>query len=166
MKKLLLLPLIAFIFLCSCKSSSFTTQRYTKLGHKHSSPKNELRASKNNRTVDDAKNEEALGVKSEKSEQLLIQASAYSQSVKSPAQAKPVFLPKRLIKPLINSGNKALTAIQSDYKTTNSVSIDQQKTSKHKLQKAAGLFDTLFKIVLFAIILAILVAIIIILVLT
>jgi len=33
MKTIIYLPLIALIILCGCKSSSFTTQRYTKFGH-------------------------------------------------------------------------------------------------------------------------------------
>lgn len=67
---------------------------------------------------------------------------------------------------MVKKGSMALTAIETDYQNTKSENFGQEKTFKQKLHTVAGLFNTVFKIVLFAIILAILLAVIIIIILT
>lgn len=138
------------------------TQRYTKLGHKHHSSKNEKLVVKNTRTFQ--KNGEIATVETEE-EKMPVLATVSNDNNLAGSQ-KPVFLPKKLVQPLVSSGNKAFTAITADYKKSRSENLSQEKTFKQKAHSAAGLLNTVFKIVLFAIILAILVAVIIIIILT
>jgi len=163
MKKVIYLSFITLIFLCSCKTNSFTQQRYTKLGHsshKHIKPEKAL-----------AKESNTLGIETT-CDALLAPELKFESPQPLSASAEPAsaernfYSPKKIISPLIHKGSEVFSTIKAEAKKESRQKVNSKKTFKEKAQRAAGLFDTALKIVLFAVVLAILVAIIIIIILT
>ena len=165
MKNFILFPLLALVLLSGCKSNSFMTQRYTHLGHSPNKHNNTEATSGKTKEVKTAGHQEIVYVKEQPQApetSVSLDATDNNLNKQSAAPASP----NRFIAPFLRAGNTAVSLVKAEVKKTGEQKLKPKKTFKEKIQRAAGLFDTLFKIVLFAIILAILVAIIIIIILT
>lgn len=140
------------------------TQRYTKLGHSPNKT-SQARASvkKENKKMKESAPEELIIANADfKNTGAKAEAGLVSDHV---VTFKSSAVSKRS-NPLLKVGNTAVSLVKQQVEKSNAQKLKPNKTFKEKVSRAAGLFDTLFKIVLFAIILAILVAIIIIIILT
>lgn len=155
--------IIPLFILCSCKSSSFLNQRYTSYRQVHHKIKPAAVL------VNKAQEPEYRAIRRGLAAGVPEQQLLYSAAVELPSgkvkEAKRVEAAVKRIAPVKQLGQKVASNIRL---ITDKQSPDQavvKKTFKENMYHAMGLFDTLFKIVLFSIILAILVAIIMILLL-
>jgi len=142
------------------------TQRYTRLGHSHTkhSQAHAARVKNQEPTI---KAQRVVAVRTEKpdTEAPLIIAS-FQPAKKNGVSRVVVPAPKRIVDPLIQAGNMAVSWVKAEVNTSAQKTNTSKRSVKENWQSALGLLNTIFKIVLFAVILAILIAVIIIIILT
>ncbi|MEO6302090.1 MAG: hypothetical protein ABIP51_02850 [Bacteroidia bacterium] len=148
MKKIIYLPIIALIILCSCKDNSFMTQRYTKFGH--SANENALTKKHQNKT-------ESLIVESTE-----IQTPEYPQTASASETSPILFVKVNLINPIKENFQRTTTTIikketkeveNSKTEFKNKSTISKNKSTAHHIT------GTLLKIVLWVVILAVVVGV-------
>jgi len=149
MRTLIYLPLIALIVLCSCKSNSFTKQRYTNFAH-HS---NKSKITK--KQVNQLENTIAEPVETNVAE--------YPQLAGAAETGPVLFVKENLIKPLkskLQSGDLKITKTENKEVENSKSEFKNKKTLQKQSSMAQRIIGTLLKIVLWIIILAVVVGVI------
>jgi len=137
------------------------TQRYTKFGHKSLTKSPDQVASLSKHKAIEKNESEFTNTVAQAPQAEPISASVDVEK----SLVKPFNLGtfhRKVVTPLINKAGAGVSWVKSDVKTSASQKMDSKKTFKEKRQSAAGLFSTVFRIVLFCVVVTVVVAVVII----
>ncbi len=149
MKTFIYLPFIALIMLASCKSNSFTTQRYTKYGHaSHKNKQYEVVVTKQNQATEAKENVETEVVKSHETPLPVKLVTSGISAIK-----EAVVSPKNEEREEMIADEDNMVTIQGEAfvnegavsASHSKASVQSQKVTKANAQHARGLLGSAFE---------------------